>query len=409
MKFSEILRLAFAALGANKLRSTLTMLGISVGVFSVIGVMTVISGLRGQIEAGLSTLGANTFQFEKYPAFDRGNGDRSRFANRRAIDYAQATRFKELMGEGAPVCLQIARSGLAAAYLDRKTNPNLALVGSDENYLGSLDFALAAGRDLNAGDVDLGRPVCVLGADVAKALFADESPLGQTVRVGGQNYSVVGVLAPKGASFGQSRDNFVLTPITRWLQVYNRANRSIKVSVQAPNAIALASEADRAVGLMRLVRGLQPEDANDFEVTSNDSLIAAFDQVAGVVAVAAFVISAIALVASGVGVMNIMLVSVTERTREIGIRKSIGARRRSILTQFLLEAVALSLLGGLAGVVMGILGGNAVAAVLSIAVVFPWGWALAGLLVCAVIGVTFGLYPAWKAARLDPIEALRFE
>jgi len=409
MKFSEILRLAFAALGANKLRSALTMLGISVGVFSVIGVMTVISGLRGQIEAGLSTLGANTFQFEKYPAFDRGSGDRSRFANRPNIDYAQATRFKELMGEGAPVCLQIARPRLVAAYLDRKTNPDVALVGSDENYLASLDFTLAAGRDLNAGDVDLGRPLCVLGAQVAKSLFAEESPLGQSVRVGGQNYTVVGVLAPKGASFGQSRDNFVLTPITRWLQIYNRANRSIKISVQAPNAMALGSEADRAVGLMRLVRGLRPEYPNDFEVTSNDSLIAAFDQVAGVVAVAAFVISAIALVASGVGVMNIMLVSVTERTREIGIRKSIGARRKSILVQFLLEAVALSLLGGLAGVAAGIIGGNAVAAVLSIAVVFPWGWALAGLLVCAVIGVTFGLYPAWKAARLDPIEALRFE
>ena len=409
MKFSEILRLAIAALGANKLRSALTMLGISVGVFSVIGVMTVISGLRGQIEVGLSTLGANTFQFEKNSPFDRGNGDRSRTANRRNIDYAQATRFKELMGEGAPVCLQIARSGLAAAYLDRKTNPDIALVGSDENYLASLDFSLALGRDLNAGDVDLGRPVCVLGDQVAKALFADESPLGQAVRVGGQNYTVVGVIAPKGASFGQSRDNFVLTPITRWLQIYNRANRSIKISVQAPNAMALTAEADRAVGLMRLVRGLQPEDANDFEVTSNDSLIAAFDQVAGVIAIAAFIVSAIALVASGVGVMNIMLVSVTERTREIGIRKSIGARRRSILTQFLLEAVALSLLGGLAGVAAGIIGGNLVAAVLSIAVVFPWGWALAGLLVCAVIGVTFGLYPAWKAAGLDPIEALRHE
>lgn len=409
MKFTEILRLAFAALGANKLRSLLTMLGISVGVFSVIGVMTVISGLRGQIEQGMSTLGANTFQFEKNPPFDRGNGDRSRTANRRNIDYAQATRFKELMGEGAPVCLQIARSSLAAAYLDRKTNPNIALVGSDENYLSSLDFSLSAGRDLNAGDVELGRPICVLGADVAKSLFADENPVGQTVRVGGQNYSVVGVAAPKGASFGQSRDNYVLTPITRWLQVYNRANRSIKISVQAPNKLAFAAEADRAIGLMRLVRGLQPEDANDFEVTSNDSLIAVLEEVGGYVAVGAFVISAIALVASGVGVMNIMLVSVTERTREIGIRKSIGARRKSILTQFLLEAVALSLLGGLAGVAAGIIGGNLVAVVLSMSVVFPWGWALAGLFVCAGIGVTFGLYPAWKAARLDPIEALRFE
>ena len=171
----------------------------------------------------------------------------------------------------------------------------------------------------------------------------------------------------------------------------------------------MAVAQDRSIGVMRLVEGLEPEDPNDFEIFSNESLIEAFNNIAGIVAVGAFVISAIALLASGVGVMNIMLVSVTERTKEIGIRKSIGAKKRNVLTQFLIEALVLSLMGGLAGILIGIVGGNAVAFMLNAALVFPWAWALTGVLVCGGIGVGFGLYPAWKAASLDPIEALRYE
>jgi len=409
MNFSETLRLVFAALSANKLRSALTMLGISVGVFSVIGVMTVINGLRAQIESGMSTLGANTFQIDKLPTGQFFSGDRSRFYNRRNIDLAQANRFKELMGTDNPVCLQIRRGGMTAAYLDRKTNPNISLVGTDENYLASLSFDLAAGRNLDPGDVELGRPVCVLGADAASSLFPNESPLGHDIRLDGQNYIVIGVLAAKGAAFGASQDNFLLTPITRWLEIYSRAGRTIRIGIQAPTAIALYAAEDQAIGNMRLVRGLKPEDANDFEVSTNDSIIAAFDQIAGDVAIGAFVISIIALVASGVGVMNIKLVSVTERTREIGIRKSIGARKRNILVQFLLEAVALSLFGGLAGVAAGVIGGDLGALVFHYEVIFPWFWATMGVLVCGLIGVSFGFYPALKAASLDPIEALRYE
>jgi putative ABC transport system permease protein len=229
------------------------------------------------------------------------------------------------------------------------------------------------------------------------------------VRIDGQNYTVVGLLGPKGSSFGQSQDNFAVTPITQFLEAYGRAGRSISVNIQAKSQEELAAIQEVAVGNMRLVRGLDPEDPNDFETFSNDSLIEAFNNIASVVAVGAFVISAIALLASGVGVMNIMLVSVTERTKEIGIRKSIGAKKRNILSQFLIEAVVLSLAGGLAGIAVGVIGGNAVAAFLNATAVFPWGWALGGMIVCSGIGIVFGFYPAWKAASLDPIEALRYE
>lgn len=408
MLIAEILKLALDSLKANKLRSSLTMLGIAVGVFSVIGVMTVITGLKGSIESGLNVLGANSFQFMKYPAINFSD-PRQRFANRRDIDYHQARRFKELLGDQAQVSLMLRRGGRVATYLDRRTNPNVILGGGDENFITSRNYEIAAGRNLGPDDVEFGRAVVLLGDELTKKLFPNENPLGRMVRIDGQNYTVVGLLAPKGSSFGQSQDNFAVTPITQFLEAYGRAGRSISINVQARSQAELKAVEDVAVGVMRLVRGLDPEEPNDFEVFSNDSLIEAFNKIANTVAVGAFVISAIALLASGVGVMNIMLVSVTERTKEIGIRKSIGAKKRNILLQFLIEAVVLSLLGGLAGIAVGVIGGNVVAAMLNATVVFPWGWTLAGMLVCSGIGITFGFYPAWKAASLDPIEALRYE
>lgn len=408
MNLVETLRLALACLGANKLRSALTMLGIAVGVFSVIGVMTVITGLRSNIESGLNVLGANSFQFTKYPAINFSD-PRQRFANRRDILYPQASRLKELLRDTAQLSLSIYRGGRRVSYLDRRTNPNVGLVGGDENFISSRNFEIGSGRNIAPDDVEYGRAIVILGADIVKRLFPDEEPLGRRVRIDGQTYMVAGVLASKGTAFGQSQDNFAVTPITKFLEAYGRNHRSISINVQASNQAALAATQDVAIGAMRLVRGLAPEDPNDFEVFSNESLIESFNKVAAIVAVGAFVISAIALLASGVGVMNIMLVSVTERTKEIGIRKSIGAKQRNILMQFLIEAVLLSMVGGLAGILSGVLGGNLAARMLNATMVFPWGWALTGLLVCSAIGVGFGFYPAWKAARLDPIEALRYE
>jgi putative ABC transport system permease protein len=384
------------------------MLGIAVGVFSVIGVMTVITALRNNIESGLNVLGANSFQFTKYPAINFSD-PRQRFANRRDITYLQADRFKELMGEAAEISLQLYRGGRRVSYLDRRTNPNVGLIGTDENFITSRNYEIAAGRNLGPDDVKFGRAVVVLGADIVSRLFDNAEALGRLVRIDGQSYTVVGLLVPKGTSFGQSQDNYALTPLTQYLENYGRAGRSISINVQARGQAELAATQDTAIGVLRLVRGLAPEDGNDFEVFSNDSLIESFNKVAGIVAIGAFVISAIALLASGVGVMNIMLVSVTERTKEIGIRKSIGARKRNILVQFLIEAVLLSMVGGLAGITLGVVGGNIAALMMSASAVFPWAWALTGFTVCSAIGVGFGFYPAWKAASLDPIEALRFE
>lgn len=408
MIYFEIFRLAFSSLAANKLRSSLTVLGIAIGVFSVIGVMTFISGAQAQFESGLSRLGANSFQIQKFPGINFSN-PWLRYGNRPDITLPVAERFREAMGDAAMVSLQLRRGGFVAVYLDQKTNPNVGLIGTDENFLSSGSFEIAEGRNLSAEDVALGRAVCILGHDVRQKLFPNKNPLGEIVRVGGQTYTVIGLLVPKGTSLGDAQDNFIGIPITRWLAALGRSFRSININVQAPSQELLLETQDKAIGAMRLVRGLKPEDQNNFEVFSNDSLIERFAEVITIVTSASFGISAIALLAAGIGVMNIMLVSVTERTKEIGIRKSIGAKKVNILIQFLIEAVVLSLIGGLVGVAIGVAGGNAVAMQMKIDVTFPWGWAAGGMAVCGGIGVIFGLYPAWKAASLDPIEALRYE
>jgi putative ABC transport system permease protein len=408
MLFKEILRLSFISLAANLLRSLLTICGIAIGVFSIIAVMTVIGAMSSFVETTLTQLGSNSFQIHKYPAINF-NDPRTRFRNRRDITHQVAERFKQLMADTAKVNLQLARGGRVVTHKDRRTNPNMILRGTDENHITAFDFTIASGRNLDTDDIALARPVCVIGEDVRAKLFPNEDPLGALIRVGSQTYTVIGVTAPKGSTMGHSRDAFVNVPITRWLMAYGNARRSISINVQSQNQADFAAVQDRAIGMMRLARGLAPEDANDFEIFSNDSLIETTKKITDLIALGALGISAIALIAAGVGVMNIMLVSVTERTKEIGVRKSIGARKTSILAQFLLEAVALSLIGGACGILLGAALGNIAILAFGGAVSFPWDWAFLAMFTWGMIGVCFGMYPAWKAAALDPIEALRQE
>jgi putative ABC transport system permease protein len=411
MKPRDLLTMSLGSLGAHKLRSFLTMAGITIGVFSVIGVMTTVSAIRGSIETGLTVLGSNMFQFGKYPAGIQINGnDRDKYYKRRNITLAQAERYQRLMeGSADVVSLKAETQGNQAVYGGRKTTPTVNYVGANEYFLQSDQYSIDIGRNFTGADIELGQPLALIGQTVAGKLFPSESPLGKKIKIAGHAYLVIGVFAGRGSSFGQDQDNIVVVPITRFLSDNGANLFSLNIATQAPFPTAYNATMDRAITVMRIVRGLRPEDENDFELFSNDSLIAAFAKVADVVRAGALVISAIALLAAGVGIMNIMLVSVTERTKEIGVRKSIGARKSGILAQFLIESVALSLGGGVAGIVLGVIAGDALAVFMRADIVFPWGWAAAGLLVCSGIGVGFGLYPAAKAAGLDPIEALRYE
>lgn len=404
--------MALSSLGANKLRSALTMLGITIGVFSVIGVMTAVSALRSSIEQGISFLGSNIFQFAKYPINGGSPQGRRKYELRRDITLEQGLRFMRLMeGTADVICIKTFEQnrGGQAFYNGRKTPPGLTFGGTNEHFLAANQFTIDLGRNLTQDDVDYARPVILIGADVRKRLFPSEDPINKVIKFNDLTYTVIGVFAEKGSQFGRSGDSIAMIPITRFLNDYGAQGHTVNIATQAANQTVYNALLDRAITAMRVARGLAPEQENDFEIYSNDSIISIFASVADVVASGSFVISGIALLAAGVGIMNIMLVSVTERTKEIGIRKSIGARRRSILTQFLLEAVAISLTGGLLGILLGVVGGNAVAMLLKAEAIFPWQWAFIGLLVCSGIGVGFGFYPAWKAAALDPIEALRYE
>ncbi len=403
MNFREVIRLALTALKTNKLRSVLTMLGVTIGVFSVIGVMTALSVIQVSIENGLSFLGSNLFQFAKYPVIEL------KYANRRNISLQQANEYKRLMeGQAAAICFKVFDRGKPASYGNSKIQA-LTLVGTNENFLIANSYTLGYGRNISPEDVDLARSIVVAGHDVEKKLFPNQTPLGKTIKINDRPYQIVGVLAEKGSSFGQSQDDMLLVPITRYFDDFGWVNRTVNIATQSTSQATYNQTLDKAIGAMRIARGLKLSQEDDFKIYSNDTLVSAFAQIAGQIRIGAFVVSAIALLAAGIGIMNIMLVSVTERTREIGVRKAIGARRDDIIRQFLFEAVFLSEVGGLIGIFFGVAGGNGVAIWFDIAMVFPWGWALTGLIVCSLIGIGFGWYPARKAATLDPIEALRYE
>ena len=409
MLILEIIKMAWTSLGANKLRSALTISGISIGIFSVIGVMTAISALQTSIEGGLTFLGSNTFQFSKYRGAIQFGGD-PRYRNRRNISYSNYHDLVRLIGDRVEtICPKAWDDKTQAVFEDRKTNPNVELCGTNEGFISVNRFSIDEGRNLSREDVELSRSVCVIGKQITQRLFPQKGAIGQVIKLNGKNYEVIGTLEGKGTLFGGSDDKVVLIPITKFFENYGSKERSLNIAVEARNQLAYDRTLGMARGAFRAARGLRPEEPDDFVTYANDSLTGAFRSIAGTVRIGAFVISTIALIAAGVGVMNIMLVNVTERTKEIGIRKSLGARQRDIRLQFLLEALFLSLIGAFAGIVLGVIAGDALAMWLNAAVVFPWGWAAIGVLACSAVGITFGLYPAHKAACLDPIEALRYE
>ncbi len=408
MKIWEILKVAFASLRANKLRSSLTILGIVIGIFSIISISTVIAMLQNSISEGLSALGKNTFQIQKFPAMQMGRlSDKIR--NRKNLTIEDYERLKKMLTEARLVGAEQWRFGKLFKSQWGETNPNIQLVGATPEAMATNDWVIAEGRTINQADLDHGNRVCVLGSDLIQKLFPHIDPVGQEVKVDGLRLTVIGTFTAKGEMFGESRDSFVAIPLSAFQAKYGKTSRSINITVMAHSAVTYNRTIDAAIGYMRTIRKVPPGEDNDFDVYSNESLIAQVGSITRYVRLGAIVIAFIALLAAGIGIMNIMLVSVTERTREIGIRKAIGAKKRNILWQFIIEAVTLCQLGGVLGIGLGLAAGNLAGKFLKAAPALPWDWILAGIGLCILVGVGFGTYPAWKAANLDPIEALRYE
>ena len=405
----ESLRMTIDAIRQNKLRSILTLLGISVGVFSVIGVMTAIRTLETSVESGLNVFAANTFLVSKEPRLTFRRGRRSPYRNRKNIDYKQYIELKERAKTPIMISASAFTGVRSVKYKDKLIKSQLTLRGSDEGALRSTNAILGDGRNITRVDLRSSANVCILGMEIVDILFPFEDPIGKSILINGLNYNVIGTTERQGQSFGENQDNQIFIPITNYLQKFANRWTSLFLFVEAPSVTAYDKTLDEVIGILRAVRKVPPEKANDFEATSNDSLMETLSGFTRGVKLFAFSVSVIALLVAGIGIMNIMLVSVTERIKEIGIRKAIGATRGHILTQFLTEAVLLSQFGGIVGVILGVLAGNMVAVILDIPAVIPFDWALYGLIVCSVIGIGFGSYPAWRAANLDPIESLRFE
>jgi len=406
----ESFLMAMGALAAHKLRSALTLLGILVGVFSIIVVMTAMSVMQNFVESQLSMLGANTFWVRKWPVVHFGGPeDFVKYFRRQNITYAHGLAVRDRATLAATVGIETSFWAGEARSPYGKSPPTVRLIGATPGNFSARAWTLAEGRILLETDVDSRRDVCVLGAGLAKTLFPFGSALAQEVKFDGINYLVVGALEPKGGALGGNQDNFAVIPITTGLGRFGRVWRSLDILVQASDQASYDDTVEQVRGILRAARRVEPGKEDDFDIFSNDMLISQFRKVTLAVRLGVGVVSSIALLAAGIGIMNIMLVSVTERTREIGIRRAIGAKKRNITTQFILEAIVLCEVGGVIGVVLGIIGGNLAALYLELPAKIPFDWAVFGLVMCSVVGIIFGSYPAIKAANLDPIESLRYE
>lgn len=410
MSLIENVRLALRAISASKLRTVLTLLIIAFGIMALVGILTAIDSLKASINDSFSFLGANTFSIERKWTEIKGEGP-ERYKPSPPIRFSEARAFSERYRFPARVSVhsQIDFVGVVQ-HGSKKTNPNVAAWAADEHFLEARGYELEAGRYFTRQELLEGAAVMVIGKDVAKKIFPEGvSPINKFVMYKGRRFQVVGVLASQGSSMMQSTDRSFLIPAAYARRSFLGPDHSWKISVTVAEVEQLPAAIDEATGLMRAIRLLPATEEDDFSIEKSDELAEELFSQLVYVRAGAIVIGIITLFGAAVGLMNIMLVSVTERTMEIGVSKALGATQQMIRRQFLAEAVTICLLGGVLGIVMGIGAGNFVSLILGGSFIVPWLWIISGLLVCFLVGMISGLYPAIKAARLDPIEALRYE
>ena len=416
MQWIEALRMALSSIRAHKLRSSLTLVGIIAGVASIIAVMTGISVIQNTMEQEMSVLGTTTFQVQKWPAGNFNNDvDWAAILRRAPVTLANCDAVRENVETVDLVGAELWQIGsVTVKYRGESTESRMTVCGGTPEYPPNNTHYVEQGRNISDEDVKVGRRVAVIGYEIANQLFPFTDPVDKTVKIDGHKFTVVGVFEEKKSAMGGGFDNYVLMPVSAFQKIYGmrdgRGNlRSVNMTVRAKSPELLQDAIEETRAVLRMDRGVDPREEDDFTIFTNDSNIRQFNDATAGVKAGAFVIGIIALVVAGIGIMNIMLVSVTERTREIGIRKALGAKRRQILWQFLLEAVILCNIGGVAGVALGFGLGNIVTLFTQFPVNIPLDWAVRGLLFCTSVGLTFGLWPAFKASRLVPVEALGYE
>lgn len=425
MTYRDTFSLAFRTVRGNRLRTGITVAIIALGITALIGINTAIAAMQQKFLESFSSMGANgfTIRFREPRMFfgggsqlkkeQKGKKKEKKSSQGKPITKLQAETFKSTYQFPSQVSMNMFGSRNAIVSLgSKKTSPNVWVFGGDENYTDLNGFTVAYGRNLNTLDVQSGRNVCLIGRDVAKKFFGDniEAPVGKTIKINNLPFLIVGSLEAKGSTLGRSLDNSIITTYVNVRSYFNsNANASFTIQVKVPDLKLMDGAIGEATGIFRPIRRLNVSEEDNFVIDKSDSIVEMLMRNLSMITIAAVLIGIITLAGAAIGLMNIMLVAVTERTKEIGLVKAIGGKRGNIQAQFLLESIIISLMGAAIGIFVGILLGNAAALLLNTSFVIPWNWVILGVVICSLVGLGAGLYPAIKAARLNPIEALRYE
>jgi putative ABC transport system permease protein len=426
MKMIDNLVLAWRTVRANKLRTGITVAIIAFGIMALVGIITAIEAMNNSLRDSFSTMGANAFsiRYKERRVFGGGDGANVTQSNTKTarkvkksntgkiITYKQATLFKQMYDYPADVSIGInGPRNQIVNFENKKTNPTVSLNGGDENYLQLNGYEIAYGRNFNRNDVLSSTDICIIGKDVAFKLFGAkyDRALEKVIRVGKNKYRVIGITKEKGSSAFLQADNVVFATFTNVRQRYSNPNQSYSVAVMVKDINQMESAIGEAESKFRPIRGLQVTEDNNFYVDKSDSIAETFIGLLGTISAAAGAIGFITLIGAAIGLMNIMLVAVSERTKEVGLIKALGGKKDSIRAQFLFESTLISLMGAVIGIFLGVLIGNLVGSLLDTEFFIPWNIITIGIVICSGVGLAAGLYPAMKAAKLDPIVALRYE